>query len=189
MELDDQIKNWYTRLSAAGDAAQEEFGALSYEAFNLKPAPGSWSVADNLAHLIRVDSSYFPIFDRIESGKYRPPLCGRIGIVSRWVGNKILQSVQPDNEKAYKTVQHWEPELSKYDLTLLHQSWDVRRHTIKWLLSTPDLLENSRVITSPANRFIAYPLLTAWEIIVSHEERHIQQARRVKSAIESGIVD
>jgi hypothetical protein len=41
---------------------------------------------------------------------------------------------------------------------------------------TEQLLQQKTVISSPANRNIVYTLEKAFEIIVAHEERHLNQA-------------
>jgi hypothetical protein len=51
--------------------------------------------------------------------------------------------------------------------------------------STSDLDLEKIIVTSPAASFIAYSLMDAYRIIVVHEKRHLQQAKRV--AEESGF--
>ncbi len=41
------------------------------------------------------------------------------------------------------------------------------------------LIGKGAVISSPANKNIVYKLETAFDIIVSHEERHLEQAKEV----------
>ena len=42
-----------------------------------------------------------------------------------------------------------------------------------------DLLEKGTVISSPANKNIVYKLENAFDIITTHEQRHLEQAREV----------
>ena len=44
---------------------------------------------------------------------------------------------------------------------------------------TEELIETGAVISSPANKNIVYKLQTAFDIIVTHEERHLEQAKEV----------
>jgi hypothetical protein len=44
-------------------------------------------------------------------------------------------------------------------------------------------LEKGTVISSPANKYIVYKLETAFDIIVAHEERHLEQAKEVLSVL------
>lgn len=45
------------------------------------------------------------------------------------------------------------------------------------------LIEKGVVISSPANRNIVYKLETAFDIIVSHEKRHIEQSKELLNLI------
>jgi len=45
--------------------------------------------------------------------------------------------------------------------------------------SCQDLLNEGAIIYSPANRRIAYKLEVAFDIIVAHESRHLQQAHGI----------
>jgi hypothetical protein len=42
-----------------------------------------------------------------------------------------------------------------------------------------EFVERDVVISSPANRNIVYKLKTAFDIIMSHEQRHFEQAKEV----------
>jgi hypothetical protein len=42
-----------------------------------------------------------------------------------------------------------------------------------------ELVAKGTVIASPANKNIVYKLETAFDIIVSHEQRHLEQAKEV----------
>jgi len=49
------------------------------------------------------------------------------------------------------------------------------------MASVKDLNIDRTVISSPAANFVTYSLLDAFRIIVVHEQRHFQQAMRVKA--------
>lgn len=42
-----------------------------------------------------------------------------------------------------------------------------------------ELIENGTIIASPANRNIVYKLETAFDIIISHEQRQLEQAKEI----------
>jgi hypothetical protein len=50
---------------------------------------------------------------------------------------------------------------------------------IEGMKSTSHLNLDKIVITSPALSFITYSLMDAYRVIVTHEQRHFQQAQRV----------
>lgn len=170
------VSSFIDRLEKVSTGVESHFSGISYEIFNLKPDPQKWSIAEQIAHLIKVNSSYFPILEKMISGKHDTPLIGRIGFLNRKLGKVILDSVNPKGGKKYKTMSIWQPDQSQYSLDVLSEFKEMQSDTIKWIERTDELLMKSKTITSPANKNIAYPILTAWDIIVSHEERHLGQA-------------
>ena len=50
-------------------------------------------------------------------------------------------------------------------------------------------LANGVVISSPANKNIVYKLEVAFDIIVSHEQRHLEQAREVLQLIKNNNIN
>ncbi|MDZ7650490.1 MAG: hypothetical protein U5K54_26955 [Cytophagales bacterium] len=49
----------------------------------------------------------------------------------------------------------------------------------KLIESSQDLIEKNVVISSPANKMIVYKLETAFDIMVAHEKRHLEQAKEI----------
>ncbi len=52
--------------------------------------------------------------------------------------------------------------------------------------SSKDLVEAGVVISSPANKNIVYKLEKAFDIIIIHEQRHLEQAKEVLDKITTG---
>lgn len=68
-------------------------GPLSEDAFNLKPAPGKWSVAECIAHLNIMAEGYLPALERAVRNPDAPRAQGpfRYGFVSRL----FIEAVRP----------------------------------------------------------------------------------------------
>ena len=99
------------------------------------------------------------------------------------MGDMIYKSVEPTRAKKMKTFPVWEPAQSNVSKEVIA---DFKKHqeAIKKLISdNKTLLEKDVVIPSPANRYIVYKLRKAVEIVVSHEERHLNQAKEVLALI------
>jgi hypothetical protein len=78
-----------------------------------------------------------------------------------------------------KTFPIWEPAISLVRSDILDQFEKHQQELKQLIASSEDLLEEGTVISSPANRMIVYKLETAFDIIVAHEKRHLEQAREV----------
>lgn len=78
-----------------------------------------------------------------------------------------------------KTFPVWEPTISQVNDDIL-QRFEKHQNELKRQIETSkELVEKGTIISSPANRNIVYKLETAFDIIVSHEQRHLEQASEI----------
>ncbi len=166
------------------EAFISEFGDLSEEKLNRKPDDDSWSIAQNVDHLISVNSSYFPVFDGLQEGTYKAPFLSRMSFVVGLIGKQVKKSVDPSRKSKTKTFPIWQPDdrvFSKKEL------WDrFERHQkqlMEYFGKLKPLADEGKVIASPASKSVLYRLDTAFDIIVLHEERHLEQARETMGKI------
>lgn len=153
---------------------------MNHEQLNTKPAPEVWSMAQILDHLIVINNTYEPILQSLHQGTFRPPFHAKIPFIVSFFGNLILKGVRPENKKKTKTFPMWEP--SKTEIP--ENIWELfskHQELLKsWIAESQDLIKKGVVIHSPASKIIVYTLEKAFDIIVAHEERHLEQARELK---------
>jgi uncharacterized damage-inducible protein DinB len=176
---DKLIQDWIRRLDSVTQEVMSNCGALQASDLNWKPNAEAWSIAQILEHIIKVNTSYYPILTALHKGTYRLSWTARIPFLPRVFGRMILNSVKPENVRKVRTFPMWNPEASTIDESivddfLLHQT-ELKNH----IVSASDLLERHVVIGSPANANIVYTLEDAFHIIVTHEERHLAQLKRI----------
>lgn len=177
--MEQKINQWKQRIDAVSHAFRAIGDNLDGRALNRRPSPDSWSVAQILEHLITINQSYFPLLDQIVLGEYRLPLHGRLPFLRRYFGRFVLKGVQPDRRRRMKTFPIWEPGQSDLPTDMTDR---FLKHQAKLKSRIEDalpLLEQNVILNSPASRMIVYSLEDAFEIIVTHEERHLEQAREV----------
>lgn len=185
-----KTEKWTTEIDILTGNFIQTFGELSEEELNWKPNEQTWSIAQNLDHLIVINESYYPILEEIRQGTYKLPITGRIGIFVNLFGKLLLKSVQPDTKKKTKTFAMWEPTKSTGYSNILERFKNHQEDLKQLILNSRDMLKAGTVISSPASRLIVYKLETAFDIIVAHERRHFQQAKEVlreREQIETGI--
>jgi hypothetical protein len=146
---------------------------------NWKAGVNTWSIAQNIEHLIVINESYYPSFEKLLKGTYQLPWMARWGFLVAFLGNTVLKAVQADRKKKIKTFEIWEPSQSEINGDILSRFQKHRAELKEWIKKTADLVKKGAVISSPANRNIVYKLETAFEIIVTHEQRHFAQACQV----------
>ncbi len=170
---------WDSEIDKITNQFEKTFGHLSIQQINWKPNATTWSIAQNIDHLINTNKSYFSIIEQANKGTYKKPYSGKFRILVNFFGKAILKSVNPNRKKRIRTFKIWEP--SKKE-TFQDIMCEFKKHQIelkKLMNNASDLIANDFVISSPVNRHIVYKLKTAFEIIISHEKRHFEQAKEV----------
>lgn len=184
--MTDQILEWQQRLDQTSADFTAAFGALDAEGLNWRPDVHTWSIAQNIEHLIAINGSYVKAVAQLHDPKYQPPFVAKIGFLVRFFGNTILKASQPDTPRKMKTFPAWTPASDIVVGEDLWARWARSHNDLKGVMEEAEpLLARQMVISSPLNRNLVYYLSTAFEIIVVHERRHLAQAQRVLSQWEA----
>jgi hypothetical protein len=171
-----QIKELEKFLTNNENLFQEAFGHLGETQLNFKPDSFTWSIAQNVEHLIKINSSFFPIFEQLFSETYQKPWTAHIPGYAPLVGRMVLNSVNPDRKKKMKTQGIWEPSHSITPGDALARFKSNHSKIMAWATKLgPEF--KSTPIPSPASKLMVYPLDTLWDIICVHEVRHFKQAQ------------
>jgi hypothetical protein len=158
--------------------AKSAFGNLTPSQLNWKPSPERWSVAQCFEHLITTNNAYFPAIDSVAAGKKRTfwesmPVLPGIG------GKLLLKFVEPTSTRKVKAPKILQPAQSEVSGSIIEDFVNQQGRVIEKIKSTEHLELEKIVITSPVLALITYSLMDTYRIIVAHEARHLQQARRV----------
>jgi hypothetical protein len=170
---------WDSQIDSTTTAFKDNFERLTAEELNWRPNSKTWSVAQNIHHLIVINQTYYPIVQRVREGTYELPWIGKVGFMVTFFGNFILKSVSPDRKRKMQTFPLWEPSKSDIGGDILSQFEKHQAELKAFIHSCADLLDDNTIISSPANKNIVYTLKSAFDIIVTHERRHLEQAKEV----------
>jgi len=170
------MTNLLQQIDSNTKLVQDLFGHLTHELLNQSDG-AQWSIAQNIEHLILINSSYFPIIDQLNQKVYKRPFHGRIQFIVKFLGGFVKQSVEPSRQKKMKTFPVWEPK----EATVLHDVIDQftahHQDLKRYIELAAPFIQNKTVIHSPASKVIVYELDTVFDIIIQHELRHIEQAK------------
>lgn len=165
---------------------RQEFGELDADMLNAKPSPDTWSIGQNIHHLIVINESYVPVLEKAHKGETEVPFWGKWPLVYNFFGNMILKASSTKRDRKMKTFAIWEPSQSNVPADIVQQFAKHQEELKSSMESAEPLLGKGITITSPANKNIIYTLDKAFEIIVTHERRHLEQAREVKKQLAAG---
>ncbi len=174
-EVNESVSSWNHRIDAVSEQTEHILADFKSGEINKKPSPDKWSIGEVLHHLITVNESYFESIRQIRAGQQNLPFGARIPFLVKVFGNSILKSVKPENLRKTKTFPVWAPDASQCDESIINRftrnQWKLKEQ----IEGSIDLMEKDTIISSPASRLIVYKLQMAFEIIITHEERHLLQ--------------
>jgi len=178
-----QIEAWQDQLQAITRSYVDAFSQLNAEALNWQPNPKQWSIGQIIEHIIMVNSSYFEIPEKIRSRQQKYPFLARFDFYPRMMGNMIHKSVLPETRRKQSTLPIWEPSHSQVSADILAQFQRHQQELAQFIEDHQEMIANDTLVCSPANKMIVYTLGKAFEIMISHEERHLEQALEVQEAM------
>ena len=161
------------------DDARASFGKLSAEELNWKPAADRWSVAQCFDHLITSNKGYLPIIESVRSGQRKTSFLERLPVLPGLAGKLLIKSLDPASTRKIKAPKKFEPAQSNISASVIDDFAAQQEKVIEGMKSTSHLDLEKIVITSPAVSVVTYSLMDAYRVIVVHEQRHLQQAKRV----------
>jgi hypothetical protein len=159
------------------------FGAIGAMERGWRPDSSKWSIDQHLEHLIVLNESYYPEFERVHRDERNLFFTSRLLGVPNLFGRMILSSVRPQNPRKMKTFTVWQPSISKSNKDIVTE-FEKHHDQLKSRISRLEkYLDKGNIISSPANKWIVYPLDVALEIILTHEKRHIQHSKKLLELI------
>ncbi|MCB0537873.1 MAG: DinB family protein [Lewinellaceae bacterium] len=171
--------NWAQEIDKITLVAEMLFSGLSSEQLNWKPNSETWSIAQNLEHLIVVNETYYPVLSSLKKGTYKKPFLANFGFIVSFFGKTVLNAVKPDRKKKMKTFSIWEPGQSRVGIDIISRFKKHQSELQKQINEAKELLTNRIVISSPASKIVVYRLEIAFDIVVNHEQRHLEQAKEI----------
>jgi len=170
-----------TLISQVNSIAQETeatFGKLSSSQLNWKPSPERWSVAQCFDHLFTSTKGYFPIIESVLAGQKRT-LWQRVPLLPGFWGSLLVKSMDPSSTRKVKAPKKFQPAQSDLSSAVINGFIDQQNELAEKMKATEDLDLERIIIGSPVTSAITYSLMDAYRLIVVHEWRHFQQAKRV----------
>jgi DinB superfamily len=168
-----------TELEAIGAEAAMVFGGLDARQLNWKPEVSRWSVAQCLEHLLTANSQMADMADRALDATRRRTIWQRLPVWPRLLGRMLVRSQSPDATRRFKAPGKAQPAASAIDAGIVGRFVDQQRVLMARLDAAATRDPASVVMASPFAGIVTYSVLDGWRLIVAHERRHVQQARRV----------
>ena len=166
-------------VGAVKAEAREVFGGLTPAQLNWKPSAERWSVGQCFDHLIQTNSTFFPDMERIAAGTFKSSTWGRVSPLSGFFARMILRSLDPVKGRKTKAPKVFLPASSDVAPDVMERFAAHQVELAERMRATAGRDLRRTMVTSPVASVATYSLLDAYRIVVAHERKHFEQARRV----------
>jgi len=170
-----------SRLRDVARDARTTFGAFDARQLNWRADESRWSVAQCFQHLVTsndlmVQAANAALGDAPRSVWQRLP-----GLPTLF-GSALINSQAPTSRGKYKAPPHARPTTSDIPADILDRFVTQQRMLADWMATIDERRASRVIMASPFIRFITYSVLDGCRLLVAHEHRHFEQARRVTQA-------
>jgi len=164
--------------------AQAEFEPLDLTLLNQQPAPGSWSILECLEHLNRYSRYYNP---QLAKALAKPGAATDQPVGYSWLGRKSVDMMRPDNRKKHSTLKHMNPGGGRLGREVLSEFLAHQTELLDLLAHAHAADLNRKTVPVEFFRLLKLRLGEALEFVVVHQQRHLQQALRVKAGLQVAL--
>jgi hypothetical protein len=183
----------YTRLSltqvhgeleAIAADVQATFGPLAARQLNWRPEPTRWSVAQCLDHLLKTNADMLDAATAAIGRGQPKSIWQRLPLWPGMMGRMLVRSQSPQSRGRYTAARPAQPTASALDPGIVPRFIGQQRDLLVKARALDEREAARVVMASPFLKVITYSVLDGWRLIVAHERRHVEQARRVTQAPE-----
>lgn len=173
------LQEIHTEIDAVARDAEAIFGRLTARQLNWKPAPDRWSVAQCFDHLIVINRLMLDGMARALEPSTPKAFVERVPGLPRLAGKFMIRSLSPTNPRRLPVPAPAAPSTSDLGSDVIGQFVAAQSATRERIESFEHRDLARITMVSPFASVVAYSVLDACRIIVAHERRHFEQARRV----------
>jgi hypothetical protein len=162
--------------------AQAAFGGLSVKELNWKPNEGSWSVAQCFEHLVTGNDL---MIDAARRALTHGPisLWQRLPILPGFFGRALIKTQGPKVTRKYVAPPKARPMSSEIRGDIIQRFVDQHESARRWLDTIDQRAAERAIMTSPFLSFITYSVMDGVRLMVAHDRRHFEQARKVQGLL------
>jgi hypothetical protein len=165
-------------LLDVGQDAQSTFGSLSLQQLNWKADATRWSVAQCFQHLLMANRLMF-CAAREALGKPPSTVLQRMPLLPGIVGRLLIRSQSPETTRKFTAPRRARPTSSHIAGDIIQCFVDQHRDAAESIRTLDERDASRAIMISPFIRVVVYSVLDGYRLLVAHDRRHFEQARRL----------
>ena len=168
-----------TALDDIARETQVTFGGLSGRQLNWRPDAARWSVAQCFEHLLTANRLMFLQMDDALSGGRPPTIWERLPVLPGVLGRMLIRSQAPGSARKFTAPSKAQPATSDLPADIVQRFVEQHLDAVARVRALEERDAARAIMTSPFVRVVTYSVLDGWRLVVAHDRRHVEQARRV----------
>jgi hypothetical protein len=178
----------YTTLSLAGVSTgldvvaretQATFGGFDARQLNWRPDAARWSVGQCFEHLLTANRLMFQAADAALDDPQPRTLWQRVPVLPGIIGRMMIRSLAPGAPRRFTAPPSAQPATSDIAADIIQRFVDQQRDAVARLQALDESGAARAIMASPFISVVTYSVLDGWRLILAHDRRHFEQARRV----------
>lgn len=168
-----------TGLEAVAPDADATFGSLDSRQLNWRPAPGQWSAGQCLQHLIVTNEQMLASAEAALDDTRQRSLWQRLPVLPRLLGPLMVRSQAPSGTRKFKTPARARPTPDDVPADSVQRFVEQHREIVGRVRAMDERRAAQSIMASPFAAVVTYSVLDGLRLMLAHDHRHIEQARRV----------
>lgn len=177
-----QLEDFQRQFERIKKDAEELIAGLNPYGFNWHPAPGSWSIAECLDHLIVAGNLLIPRLDEAIRSAREQNLQSTGPFHFGLRGTFFIRTQEPPVRLKIRTFPEYVPPTARLTEVVQREFMELQDRLIERVRSADGLDLNKILIRSPAVTWLRFNTAVWFAATAAHERRHLWQARRIKES-------
>ena len=173
-----------TEVANVARDAETTFGALDERQLNWRPAPDRWSIAQCFDHLVRGNAL---VLAAAQTALDHPPtsVWQRLPMWPALFGWLLIRSQGPNVSRKFTAPMRAQPATSQIPADIVQRFVMQHHEAEEWLRGLDERVASRTIMISPFIKVVTYSVLNGLRLLVAHDRRHYEQARRVMLSLET----
>jgi len=168
-----------TGLDGMAQETQAAFGGFDARQLNWRPDAARWSVAQCFEHLLTANFLMFQAAEVALKNARPRTVWQRLPILPGVLGRMLIRSQAPSGARRFTAPSKAQPATSDIAADIIQRVVEQHRDFVAWVQALDERDAARTIMTSPFMRVVTYSVLDGWRLMLAHDRRHFEQARRI----------
>ena len=174
------LQDYRSQIEAVNLDARDLLAGLTEAQFNWRPTPGHWSIAECLDHLTVTNRELIEGIKKSISDARAKGLTGRGPFRHGWIGNMFVRSLEPPVKMKFKAPKIFKPRPDQSLEATVRDFFSTQDEVLRLIEEANGVNLARAKVASPVTRLMKLSLGQVFGLIITHNRRHLWQARQVK---------